>query len=431
SELLTKDIRNPVATTMIKMLPEEEGDLGMWSAYSLFGFFPACDASPCQLSDEQVTILRDHFQNANIPMRLKKLNLDVSKLTWQGLYQLNDFLTKYNNISIRLSGAWTDKIHDDFLSRIKTKLTGFDMTVHISGTNPLAKGAKTLFEILSRIKNTVSIQGARLSFRTDKGNTIDIPDLRDSRTASFDIIQDDEPFDFALSRYFGCLPSKLLCDNGGFSNTDVPILRNLIAQYPFRLGSLSLSITGLNTKSLGDLKAIVDGLPPDVEIRIEWNGSQIVDASEMVAGLNFLSKVAHRTNELCLEDINSQGRIANASEMVAVLNFLSQVAHRTNELCLEDINSQGDSVDPPPSWPVLRSVSLRQIYGAGWLARWVPSMVASKGLRMVSMAYLNGLGYSGWEKILEKTSFAQLESLQINSSNLPVALMKTLVERIP
>ncbi|KAG0294594.1 hypothetical protein BGZ96_000867 [Linnemannia gamsii] len=231
SELLTKDLSDPIATTTIKMLPEEERDLGMWLTYSLFGFFPACDASPCQLTDKQVTILRNHFQNANVPMRLQELNLDVSKLSWQGLDRLKDFLVKYGNIRIRLSGAWTEEIHDDLLSYIKTRLTGFDMTVQISGTNPLAKGAKTLFATLNRIQNTVSIQGARLRFLTDKGNTIDIPDLRDSNRAFFDIIQDDEPFDFALSRYFGRLPSKLLCDNDGFSDADVPILSNLSVVY--------------------------------------------------------------------------------------------------------------------------------------------------------------------------------------------------------
>lgn len=397
SKLLTKDLSDPVATTTIKMLPDEERDLGMWSTYSLFGFFPACDASPWQLTDKQVTILWNHFQNDNVPIRLQELNLDVSKLTRQGLYHLKDFLTKYSDIRIRLSGAWTGEIHDDLLSHIKTRLTGFDMTVQISGTNPLAKGAKTLFETLSRIQNTVSVQDARLRFLTDKGNTIDIPDLRDSRRASFDIIQADEPFDFALSRYFGRLPSKLLCDNGGFSDADVPILSNLVKQNPFRLRYLSLSITGLNPESLNGLKVIVCGLPRDAEIRVEWNGS----------------------------------RIAHASIMIAGLNFFSQIAYRTTELCVENISSQGDGVDPPPSWPVLRSVSLRRINGAGWLAMWVQSMVASKGLRIASLLYLQGFGHLEWKNILEKTSFAQLESLRITSSHLPVELMETLVGRIP
>ncbi|KAG9062095.1 hypothetical protein KI688_006820 [Linnemannia hyalina] len=397
SELLTKDLSDPIATTTIKMLPEEERDLGMWTTYSLFGFFPAYDAKPCLLTEEQVLTLQDHFQSVNGPIRLQEVNLDVSNLSWYGFHHLNTFLDKHNHIRVRLSGAWRKDIHNDFLSRLGGRLSEFDMTVQISGTNPLAKGANTLFDTLTRIRNAVSIPGARLRFMTDKGNTIDIPDLQNPNSASFDIIQDDEPFDFALTRYFGLLPSKLFCDNE-FSDTDVPILQNLIAQCPSRLRYLSLSITGLDEGSMDEVEKMVLLLSSDAEIRVEWNGD----------GDNYRSR--HKAN--------------------TKVYFLINVAHRTNELDLSNINN---FCDPPStlSWPVLRSVSLRNIRGSHWLSAWIQLMVASKWLRMVSLVGLKEFGHVEWGKVLAKMNSAGLESLKISSSHLPVELLPQLVDRIP
>ncbi|KAF9131447.1 hypothetical protein BGX30_013094 [Mortierella sp. GBA39] len=395
SELLTEDLSDPIAMTTIKMLPEEERDLGMWTTYSLFGFFPAYDAKPCLLTEEQVLTLRDHFQSVNGPIRLQEVNLDVSNLNWFGFQHLNAFLDKHSHIRVRLSGVWTEDIHNDFLSRLGGRLSGFDMTVQISGTNPLAKGANALFDTLIRIRKAVSIPGARLRFMTDKGNTIDIPDLQNPNSASFDIIQDDEPFDFALTRYFGLLPSKLLCDNG-FSDTDVPILQNLIAQCPSRLRYLYLSITGLDEESMVEVEKMVLLLSSDAEIRIEWNGDKDRSKHKANAKVYFLINVAHRTNELDLSNIN------NLCDPSLALN-----------------------------WAVLRSVSLRNIHGSHWLSAWIQSMAASKQLQMVSLVGLKELGYVEWGEVLVKMNFAGLESLKISSSHLPVELLQKLVDRIP
>lgn len=230
---------------------------------------------------------------------------------------------------------------------------------------------------------------------TDKGNTIDIHNLQNPNSASFDIIQDDEPFDFALTRYFGVLPSKLLCDSG-FSDADVPILQNLIAQYPSRLRYLSLSITGLEKESMAEIEKMVCCLASDVEIRIEWNGDKDQSRHEANAKVHFLIKFAHRTHELDLSNIDS--------------------------FC-----------DPPPTlhWPVLRSVSLRNIYGTSWLTAWIQLMIASKQLRVVSLVGLRDLGRAQWNSVLTKMNFADLESLQILSSHLPVEILPQLMDRIP
>ncbi|KAG0070241.1 hypothetical protein BGZ89_001062 [Linnemannia elongata] len=395
SELLTKDLNDPIATTTIKMLPEEERDLGMWTTYSLFGFFPAHDAKPCLLTEEQVLILQDHFQSANGPIRLQELNLDVSKLSYLGFHYLNLFLDKHNHIRVRLSGVWTENIHKELLSRLGGRLSGFDMTVQISGTDPLAKGATVLFDTLAYIRNTVSIPGARLRFMTDKCNTIDIPNLQNPNSASFDIIQEDEPFDFALTRYFGLLPTKLLCEKG-FSDSDVPILQTLIAQYPSRLRYLSLSITGLGKESMEEVEKVVCCLPSDVEIKIEWNGDKDQHSHEATARVYFLVNVAYRTNELDLSNIE------HLCDPALILN-----------------------------WPVLRSVSLRNIHGTNYLSTWIQLMVASKRLRVVSLVGLKEFRRVQWSNVLAKINFTSLESLQINSSHLPVELLPQLVERIP
>lgn len=377
------------------MLPEEERDLGVWTTYALFGFFPAYDAKPCLLTEAQVLALRDYFLSANKPILLQEINLDVSKLSWNGFSHLNEFLAKHHHIRVRLSGVWTEHIHRDLLSRLGGRLSGFDMTVQISGTNPLAKGATVLFDTLTRIRNTVSIPDARLRFITDKGNTIDILDLQNPNSASFDIIQDDEPFDFALTRYFGLLPSKLLCGNG-FSDADVPILLNLIAHYPSRLRYLSLSITGLNKESIDRLEKIICSQPSYVEIRIEWSGDKDQSKHEAIAKAGFLIKVAHRTNELHFSDIDT--------------------------LCDAPLDL---------NWPVLRSVSLRNIHGSHRLSTWIQLMVASKRLRMVSLVSLKELGSVQWGYVLEKMNFACLESLQISFSHLPVEILPQSVDRIP
>ena len=125
-------------------------------------------------------------------------------------------------------------------------------------------------------------------------------------------------------------------------------------------------------------------LSSDVEIRIEWNGDK------------------------------DQGHEADAR-----INFLISVAHRTNEL---NLSNTKNFCDPSLTlnWPVLRSVSLRNIHGTYLLSIWMASLVGLKELRHVE-----------WSIILVKINFAGLEWLQISSSHLPVELLSQLVDRIP
>jgi hypothetical protein len=223
SELLTKDLSNPTTTTTINMLPEEERHLGLWSTFSLFGIFPVYDAEPCLLTEAQFMTLQNHFSRNTAPMRLKELNLDVSNLTRLELFRLSDFFDQYKDIRVRISGSWTRDIHNILLSNLGARLTGFDMTVHLSGTSPLANGATSLFKVYHLMQRTVSIPKARLRFMTKSGNAIVIKDLRDPKSASFDIICNDEPIDIALTLYFGCLPSELF-DHDELFDINPPIV---------------------------------------------------------------------------------------------------------------------------------------------------------------------------------------------------------------
>ncbi|KAG0270757.1 hypothetical protein BGZ96_006191, partial [Linnemannia gamsii] len=73
---LTRDIHNSAATTTIEMLPEEERHLGFWTAYSLFGVFPAYSAIPCQLTDDQFNVFQNYYSESEESIRLRELNLD-------------------------------------------------------------------------------------------------------------------------------------------------------------------------------------------------------------------------------------------------------------------------------------------------------------------------------------------------------------------
>jgi hypothetical protein len=399
SELLTRDLNNATTTTTIKMQPEEEQQLGFWTAYSLFGLFPAYDTSPSQVTDEEFKIIQDHFARSGQPMRLKELNIDVSKLTSHGHQSLNAFLRQYTDVRVRLSGTWTRDCHA-YISVVShgRRLTGFDMVANLAGPNPLENGAPTLFEILDLIHKSVSISNARLRFHTDKGNTIDIPDVRNPRTGSFKITRDDEPFDFALTRHFGQLPTNLLCNNG-LSDADAMNLQKLILDNPSRLLYLSLTIHGLSPQSLTDLEASIGKLSTKAELKIHWSGREVLNKAKLQARLQFLSKVASHT---C-------------------------------ELSLEDIGSLGDSVDgaAPPSWPVLRSVSLRNIQTTEWFTTWMRWMVSSTRLQSLRIVGLGKIGHGQWRHILKDMSFSTLESVRIESSRLPVDLLKVIIDGIP
>ncbi|KAF9147209.1 hypothetical protein BG015_011181 [Linnemannia schmuckeri] len=396
SELLTEDINSSATTTTIKMLPGEERRLGFWNTFSLFGLVPAYDASPSQLTDKQFMALQDHFSQTSGTMRLRELNLDVSKLSCIGLMRLSGFLDQYKVVCLRLSGTWTRNCNDYILSSLGARLTGFDMVAHLAGTNPLENGAPALFEILDFVHKTVSIPGARLKFMTDKGNVIDIPDVRNPKIGYFNIVQEDELFDFALTRYFSQLPPKLLCNN--FSDKDAALLRDLIAHVPRRLQYLSISIHGLSPQTLHDLEETISQLSTEAELKIHWNGSEPLSKTKMQTRLHFIFKVANRTRELVLEDISSLG----------------------------------DSVsDAPPSWPVLRSVSLRNIQTSGWFTTWMRWMVTSEKLEFVCFVGLLNIDHLQWSDIMTVMTFPTLKSVRVESSRLPANLLKVIVDRIP
>lgn len=398
TELLTRDLSDPTETTTIKMQPEEEQQLGFWTAFSLFGIFPAYDASPTQVTDEQFRTLHDHFMRSSEPMRLRELNLDVSKLTSHGHHSLNAFLQQYKDVNIRLSGTWTQDCHAYITqASLGRRLTGFDMVVYLAGVNPLENEASALFDILNLIHRSVSTPNARLRFHTDKGNVITIPDVHSPRAGSFNITRDDEPFDFALTRYFGRLPTNLLCNNG-FSDADALDLQKYILDNPNRLQYLSLSIHGLSPQSLHDLESSISRLPK-AELKIHWSGREVLDRTILQARLQFISKVASRTCELNLEDISSLGDTVGG--------------------------------DASPIWPVLRSVSLRNIQTTEWFASWMRWMVSSTRLQSLCFVGLGHVEHDQWRHILKDMRFSTLESVRIESSRLPVDLLKFITDGIP
>ncbi|KAF8939556.1 hypothetical protein BGZ47_008127 [Haplosporangium gracile] len=396
SELLIADVNDSTTSTTIKMLPGEERRLGLWNTFSLFGLVPAYDASPSQVTDKQFMALQDHFSQTSGTVRLRELNLDVSKLSCLGLMRLSGFLDEYKVVCVRLSGSWTRNCNDYILSSLGARLTGFDMVAHLAGATPLENGAPALFEILNLVHKTISIPGARLKFMTDKGNVIDIPDVCNPQIGYFNIVQADELFDFALTRYFNQLPPKLLCNK--FSDADAVVLQNLTIDNLNRLRYLSISIHGLSPQTLHDLEETICQFSKEAELKIHWNGSEPLNKTKLQARLHFISKVADRT---C-------------------------------ELDLEDISSLGDSIsDAPPSWPVLRSVSLRNIQTSGWFTTWVRWMVTSKKLQSVYFVGLLNIGHSQWSDILTVMTFPSLKSVRIESSRLPANLLKVIVDRIP
>ncbi|KAK3842593.1 MAG: hypothetical protein J3R72DRAFT_442689 [Linnemannia gamsii] len=396
-ELLIRYIHDPVGTTTIKMKPEQEQHLGFWQTFTLFGFFPAYDSAPCQMTDEQLMTLQGYFSRATTPVRLKELNLDLSKLSDQGLERLHTFLVLNTNINIRLSGPWSRNIHSFVVAPFGKRLTGFDMSVLLSGMNPLADGATTLFEALNLIREAVSVQGAKLKFTTDKGNAIDLPNLYDPSSATFDIIREGEPFDFALTRYFGPLPPKVFCD-GGFSDADVGILREKIAEYPNQLRYLSMSIKGLSITSMNEVETMIRALPKEIELRIIWNESEAWDAKKLDARVLFLSKLAYRTHELDLL--------------------------RVGELDLRDKEI--------PKWPVLRSLSIRNAAVTDSFSTWMRSMLASATNKLTTVRIADmRMVDTQWTKMLKEMNFTALKSVRITNSCLPATQLQDLVDRIP
>ncbi|KAG9062096.1 hypothetical protein KI688_006821 [Linnemannia hyalina] len=401
SELLIADINNSTSTTTIRMSPGEERRLGFWKTFSLFGFVPSYDASPSQLTDEESKAIQDHFSQTNGPIRLKELNLDVSKLTCLGLMSLGGFLDQYKTVCVRLSGSWSRNCNEYIISSLGARISGFDMVVHLSGTNPLEKEAPALLETLQLVKKSVSIPGARLRFMTNNGNTIDIPDVCKPDTGYFNIIQEDEMFDFALTRYFKQLPPKLLCSNG-FSDADAMVLQDLIVLNPDRLRYVSIPIHGLSPQTLRDLEVSISTLSKGAELKIHWNGSGLLDNTKLQACLHFISKVANRTCELDIENITSLGD------------------------CISDRVS-----DAPPIWSVLQSVSLRHIQTTEWFSTWMQWMAASKKLHSVHFVSLLNIDPVQWNNILKDMPFHTLKSVRIKSSRLPADLLKVIVGRIP
>ncbi|KAF9131448.1 hypothetical protein BGX30_013095 [Mortierella sp. GBA39] len=401
SELLIADINNSTSTTTIRMLPGEERRLGFWKTFSLFGFVPAYDASPSQLTDEESKAFQDHLSQPSGPIRLKELNLDVSKLTCLGLMSLGGFLDQYKTVCVRLSGSWSRNCNEYIISSLGARISGFDMVVHLSGTNPLEKEAPALLETLQLVKKTVSIPGARLRFITNNGNTIDIPDVRNPETGYFNIVHEDELFDFALTRYFNQLPPKLVCDNE-FSDADAVILQDLIVRNPSRLRYVSIPIHGLSPQNLRDLEESISTLSKGAELKIYWNGSGLLDNTKLQACLHFISKVASRTCRLDIEHITTLGD------------------------CVSDRVR-----DATPIWAVLQSVSLRHIQTTGWFSTWMQRMVASEKLQSVHFADLLNINPVQWNDILKDMPFQTLNSVRIKSSRLPADLLKVIVDRIP
>ncbi|KAG0082072.1 hypothetical protein BGZ90_000045 [Linnemannia elongata] len=84
-------------------------------------------------------------------------------------------------------------------------------------------------------------------------------------------------------------------------------------------------------------------LPSDVEIKIEWNGDKDQHSHEATARVYFLVNVAYRTNELDLSNIE------HPCDPALILN-----------------------------WPVLRSVSLRNIHGTNHLSTWIQLMLVER-----------------------------------------------------
>ncbi|KAK3835597.1 MAG: hypothetical protein J3R72DRAFT_477401 [Linnemannia gamsii] len=391
---------NPAATRTIEMLPEEERHLGFWTAYSLFGVFPAYSAIPCQLTDEQFDVFQDYYLKSEESIRLRELNLDVSMLSPQGIERLYLFLNGHHHIELRLSGSWTQYLHDLIIARFQERLTGFDMVSHLSGPSPLTNGATELTKIFKLIDATVMVPGARMRFKTDRGNTIVVSKLQDLITASFEIIQEDEPFDFVLSQRFRCLPSKLYCLDR-FSDPDVIILQELVAQTPDQIRYLYLSIRGLSMESMFSLERIVRGLSSNAELKVYWDGRGDLEDSNLYAKFQFLSNVASRTHDLVLENINSLGRA----------------------FCV-------------PAWPVatlLRTVSLRNIQVMDWLSVWLAQWITEPKIQLKSLRIegLKGMDSSQWSPILRGMNFAALESVVLLSSRVPVEQLQDMVNRIP
>ncbi|KAG0275859.1 hypothetical protein BGZ95_008308 [Linnemannia exigua] len=392
----------PADTTTIEMLPEEERHLGFWKAYSLFGAFPAYSAIPCQLTDEQFDVFQDYYSKSEESIRPKELNLDVSMLSPQGIKRLESFLTGHRHVKLRLSGSWTQYLHDLIIARFEERLTGFDMVAHLSGPSPLTNGATDLINIFELFDATVTVPGARMRFKTDRDNTIAVSKLQDLITASFEIIQEDEPFDFVLSQRFRCLPSKLYCLDR-FSDSDVKILQELVNQTPDQIRYLYLSIRGLSTESMPILENIVCGLSSNAELKVYWDGHGDLEDS-LYTKFQFLSKVASRTRDLVLENISSLGTFGTAFFIL--------------------------------KWPVatlLRTVSLRNIQVTGWLLEWMALWITEPMIQLKSLRIegLEGMDSSQWSPILRRMNFAALESVVLLSSRVPVEQLQDIVDSIP
>ncbi|KAF9922044.1 hypothetical protein FBU30_007886 [Linnemannia zychae] len=386
NKIFVEDIRNPISTTMVDMDPEGEKGLRFWETFSTFGFFPAYDTEPYQPTDEQISTLHGYFLHAN-EIRLKELNLDISALTSYGLQTLSSFLRQHKNVCIRISGLWTRVIHDTIVSQLGSRLTGFNMWVRCAGFDAL------VVETLRYILKTVFVSNASLKFTTTLGNTIFIPNLHTPTSAEF-TIKHDEPFDFAVTKYFNYLSSTLLCEVG-FTDADVSVLRNLlIEQQPSRLRNLTVSIESLSKLSLHDLAKSLSSHASEVELKVCWT----------------------------VPDIGVKPGVHDK------LLFLSDLAPRISHLKLGNVKNLGNAIETP-QWNILRSVEMNDVEVTDWFFKWIRSMISPK-LRHLALTQVP-MNPSQWNEIVGHLSFSVLSAIRITASQFPATLLEDLYNRIP
>ncbi|KAF9095970.1 hypothetical protein BGX23_012240 [Mortierella sp. AD031] len=383
SELLTMDILDSAATTTMRLPSEDERKMGLLKAFTLFGFIPAEDARPSALTDDLLQKLQDRLSATNGSRRLKELNLDVSYLVNKGLKTFRRFLDQHQHVLFRLTGPWSPSLHSILEPHLSsTRLTGFHM--YITLEEPRLLESTYLNQVLERIKGSISVQDSSFIFTTPQGNNINISNIRDPSSAWFQFVQVDEPFEFALTRLFGDLPSTLIC-RSDFTDDEVLDLHDLLVRYPDRLRSLSVAIDGLGIEGLRNLETIIQSNDP-----------------------------------------TSTGDIWSAR-----CQFLASVAHRTNELALNDFRSP--AFPTVAAWPSLRSISVAFQHHAcseGFYA-WTRLMVSSTQLRFL---YIKGLSleHNQWDELLlPSINTSILEHLSILGSNLPSDRLQRIVDALP